>query len=150
MAHTGGIVESIESIDELRQQIAAGGELTSIRIRILTSILKQLKEHKKPLDDWEKTHFSNAIGSLGLNIHASQQPTFAWLRLCLSDLEKAITPALRDPHFHLSDPSMHDVTIVELRDAVKSLIREVNVTARVGLLQAGLQGLRQKRATSEE
>jgi hypothetical protein len=126
----------------MRRQIAEGSDLASIRMRILTTIHQRLKDQRGPLSDWEKTHLSNAIGALGLNIHVSPQPTFAWLRLCLGDLEKVILPQEGDMHYQSPDASMREVTVGQLRDAVESLIRELNGSAHGSALEASLKGYR--------
>jgi hypothetical protein len=101
-------------------------EVRAVRRQIIEVMLDCLAEHKDTLDDWKKTHFSNAIGALGLNIHAVQQPTISWLRLCLADFGKAILPLMqRDRNFRTTDASMRDVTWEQLAGALESLGREL-------------------------
>ena len=100
--------------------------LASIRKQIVDVMLACLEANKHALDDWRKTHFSNAIGALGLNIHSLQQPTNSWLRLCLSDLRKVCwSPTERDPDYRSPDPSMRDVNYEQLLGALDSIGREL-------------------------
>lgn len=89
-------------------------------------MLDCLEANKDALDDWRKTHFSNAMGALALNIHSLQQPTNAWLRLCLVDLGNVCVPLTeRDPDYRSTDPSLHDVTYEQLLGALDSIGREL-------------------------
>jgi hypothetical protein len=117
---------TVEKIQSILKKLETEGNIASVRTEILDLILECLEAKKDTLGDWERTHFSNAIGALGLNIHSVQQPTIAWLRLCLIDLEKAMAPAnQRDPKFRSPDPSMRDVTFEQLMGAVDSIGREL-------------------------
>ena len=103
--------------------------LPVIRLEIIDLMIDCLESIKGPLDEWQKTHFSNAIGALALNIHSLQQPTNAWLRLCLIDFGKAILPMnQRDSDFHSHDASMRDVTKERLVGALDSIGRELAET----------------------
>jgi hypothetical protein len=119
-------MKSASSINAIRQQIATQADVASIRIATLALLRHSLKARKDTLGDWEKAHFSHAITALTLNMHAARQPSYAWLRRCLSDLENAIAPVeLRDPNFHASDSSVRDAKYAHLIDAVTSLEREL-------------------------
>jgi hypothetical protein len=65
-------------------------KLGDIRSSIIRTIRRQLQYRHGALDEWEIVHFTNAITSLALNVDSLQQPTAAWLRLCLVDLETAL------------------------------------------------------------
>jgi hypothetical protein len=117
----------MQRIEAIESQIDDVNNVASVRLQIVELLLTCLHEHKDTLDDWKKTHFSNAIGALGLNIHTLHQPTTAWLRLCLADFKKANLPMdQRDPNFRSSDPSMRDVTYAQLLGAVDALGRELS------------------------
>lgn len=120
----------MQRIEAILAKIDDPRQLTSVRQQILALFLTCLDEHKDKLDDWSKTHFSNAIGALALNIHSLQQPTMSWLRLCLADFKKANLPVdQRDPDFRTSDSSMRDLTYDQLVGAVDSLGRELGKTS---------------------
>jgi hypothetical protein len=75
-------------------------DLTNIpasRVQLVLLIFQNLYRLRNSLDQWEKDHFGNAINSLALNVDSMRQPTNAWLRLCLIDLEKALTP--KEEHY---------------------------------------------------
>jgi hypothetical protein len=70
-------------------------DLTNIpasRVQLVLLIFQNLYRLRYSLDQWEKDHFGVAINWLALNVDSMRQPTNAWLRLCLIDLEKALTP----------------------------------------------------------
>jgi hypothetical protein len=69
-------------------------KVPAIRAAIIDIIRQQLQIRHGALDEWESVHFTNAVTSLALNIEAVHQPTTAWLRLCLVDLESAML----EPH----------------------------------------------------
>jgi hypothetical protein len=101
-------------------------DLKSVRAQIVEMMVAALELHRHALDDWRKTHFSNAIGALSLNIHSLRQPTSSWLRLCLSDLIKAVISAEhRDRGYRTEDPSMRDVSYEQLLSALDSIGREI-------------------------
>jgi hypothetical protein len=66
--------------------------ISAFRIQLVLLIFQNLYPLRDSLDHCEKDHFGNAINSLALNVDSMMQPTNAWLRLCLIDLEKALTP----------------------------------------------------------
>lgn len=113
-------------INQIHARLDDLSQLAAIRRDIVDLLIECLEAHKDALDDWRKTHFSNAIGALALNIHSLQQPTNSWLRLCLADLGKACLPRQeRDPEYRSSDPSMRDVNYERLLDALDSIGREL-------------------------
>ncbi len=115
-----------QQIVSIRSQLGDLANIASVRKQIVDLMVECLEDSKDQLDDWRKTHLSNAIGALGLNIHSLQQPTGSWLNLCLSDLNKVVlSPDQRDPDFRSLDPSMRDVTYEQLLGALDSIGREV-------------------------
>ena len=120
-------MKSASFINAMRQHILTQADVASIRIEILEFLFHSLKERKDSFGEWEKAHFSSAITALTLNIHAARQPTCAWLELCLSDLEKAITPAQsRDPNYRSPGGSVVNARHEQLMDAVICLRREID------------------------
>lgn len=106
-------------------------DVGSIRANILALLQRGLKTQKNTLGDWEKTHFSNAIAALALNIHAAKQPSYMWLQRCLAALEMAMVPMeSRDPAFDVQDSSIGDAKYAHLLDAVHALERELERKAQ--------------------
>jgi hypothetical protein len=87
----------MQPFDSLFLQV---NELTNIpasRVQLVLLIFQNLYRLRNSLDQWEKDHFGVAINWLTLNVDSMRQPTNAWLRLCLIDLEKALTP--KEEHY---------------------------------------------------
>jgi hypothetical protein len=80
----------VTDIKTLRQRVEAQADLKNTRLSIAEWMLCLLAQQDRPLDDLERLHLTQAVDSFSLNVYAVQQPTFAWLRLCLQDLEAAI------------------------------------------------------------
>jgi hypothetical protein len=115
-----------QKLAAIRSQLDDLNRIPSLRRQIVDVMLECLEANKDALDDWRKMHFSNAIGSLALNIRSLQQPTNSWLRLCLADLGKVCLPLTeRDPHYRSTDPSLRDVTYEQLLGALDSVGREL-------------------------
>ena len=68
------------TIDDLSQQLAAGGNLDEIRLRLAELIGTHLRSFNDAdgLGYWEKEHLAQAIAMLALNIRAGSEST-AWL-----------------------------------------------------------------------
>jgi hypothetical protein len=82
----------MQPFDSLFLQVNDLANISAFRIQLVLLIFQNLYPLRDSLDHWEKDHFGNAINSLALNVDSMRQPTTAWLRLCLIDLEKALTP----------------------------------------------------------
>jgi hypothetical protein len=82
----------IQRFDSLFLQVNDLDNIPAFRVQLVLMIFQNLYRLRDSLDDWGKDHFENAINSLALNVDSMRQPTNAWLRLCLIDLEKALTP----------------------------------------------------------
>jgi hypothetical protein len=82
----------MKPFDSLYRQVNDLDNIPAFRVQLVELIFQHLHRLGNALDDWEKDHFGNAIDALGLNVNSKQQPTNVWLRLCLIDLEKALTP----------------------------------------------------------
>jgi hypothetical protein len=82
----------MQIFDALLLRINNLDNISTFRIELILLIFQNLYLLRDSLDDWEKCHFWHAINSLARNVNSVQQPTNAWLRLCLIDLEKALMP----------------------------------------------------------
>jgi hypothetical protein len=82
----------MQAFDSLFLQVNDLANISAFRVQLVLMIFQNLYPLRDSLDHWEKDHFGNAINSLALNVDSMRQPTNAWLRLCLIDLEKALTP----------------------------------------------------------
>lgn len=112
----------MHTIGEIQQQIAENGDLTEIRRAIAELIVHRLQAVKESFGYWEKIHFADAISSLALNVNSLHQPTFAWLRLCLVDLEHALVPAdQRNENYTPRDQRYDAVTYNELMEAIEGV-----------------------------
>jgi hypothetical protein len=118
--------ETMQDIDLIREALADLENLQVVRVAIVDLTLRHLQIAQHSLDDWQKLHFLNAISALALNINSLQQPTVSWLRLCLVDLEKAITPAYqRGNDYAQRNIDLELVTYERLMDALDSVGRQV-------------------------
>jgi hypothetical protein len=116
----------VNPIDTIRRQMTTPADATVIRGQLLDLLFESLKARKDTWGIWERVHFNNAITALTLNFHASDQPSHAWLEVCLTEVEKAITPQqLRDPNYCIPDGSIRKARHEQLMDAVESLRREL-------------------------
>jgi hypothetical protein len=116
----------VDKIRSILEKLETLEDVNPVRGEIVDLIVECLEAKKECFGDWERTHFSNAIGTFGLNIHSAPQPTVAWLRLCLIDLERAVAPVnQQDRNYRSPDPSLRDVTYQQLKGAVNSLEQEL-------------------------
>lgn len=115
-----GLMQSIES---LLQRLDGGDDLKDIRSAVANLTADHLLAMKDSLGYWETTHFANAIAALSLNVNSLRQPTTAWLRLCLVDLEKVLVPPnQRDENSMLRDQHLESLTyeqLMEVLDAIR-------------------------------
>jgi hypothetical protein len=82
----------MQTFDSLLLQVDDLDNISAFRVQLAELIFQNLYQRRDSLDEWEKDHFANAISSLALNVDSVQHSTNAWLRLCLIDLKKALTP----------------------------------------------------------
>ncbi|HEV7619033.1 MAG TPA: hypothetical protein VGO51_13125 [Burkholderiaceae bacterium] len=82
----------MQIFDALLLRINDLDHIPAFRIELVLLIFQNLCLLRDSLDQWEKCYFWHAINSLARNVNSVQQPTTAWLRLCLIDLEKALMP----------------------------------------------------------
>jgi hypothetical protein len=118
--------KQLRGIDAIRMELDDVASLRNTRTDIVDLIWHHLHASQDSLDDWQKVHFLNAISALALNLNSLQQPTASWLRLCLVDLEKAITPAYqRGEHSIPRNIDLELVTYERLMDALDSVGRQI-------------------------
>jgi|GEM_PF-3799614 len=83
----------MESIEQLQRMVSEGADVRLVRRAIVTFLRRCLSRGEGPMDAWTLGHLVNAVGALSLNVNALQQPSSAWLRLCVTDLAQAMLPA---------------------------------------------------------
>ena len=119
----------IDSILALHKQITYRAEVASIRASILALLRDSIDARENILQEKESEHFCNAITALRMNMHATIQPSYLWLQLCLVDLEKAIASTIvHDDDQPAAKSSVGDMQYAKLMNAVAALERELNDT----------------------
>jgi hypothetical protein len=121
----------MQAIDSLLSQLDGETDLDEIRAAIADLIKTKIEAKKASLGYWELAHFTNAIGSLSLNVNSPTQPTYAGLRVCLLDLKKAISPEVRMPSEYdairkLADPISPDLLIESLSLVCQKISAQVS------------------------
>jgi hypothetical protein len=111
----------MQGINKIACELDDGSTPPEIRRAIADLMLAQLQSLRTAPRSWEKVHFANAIAALGMNIHAIQQPTHAWLRLCIVDLKKAIDSTKVHAPYTEQEGNLDAVTIEELIATIESL-----------------------------
>jgi hypothetical protein len=111
----------VQEIDKIACQLDAHSNLQDVRRAIVMLMLDQLYALQTTPRHWGRAHFANAVAALAMNIHGIQQPTNAWLRLCLVDLRKAIDSVQPDTSYTACDRYLDAVTLEELIAAVEAL-----------------------------
>ncbi len=111
------------NIDSILQQIDDDGDHKQIRVAILNLIEHHLQSLKETLGSWEKLCFADAISHLAWNINSSRKyPSTIWLRLSVSDIEKALTPSnLRNENYIPINKHIESLTWDHLMEDVKTL-----------------------------
>jgi hypothetical protein len=118
----------MEPFDSLYRQVNDLDNIPAFRVQLVGLIFQHLHRLGNALDNWEKDHFSDAIVALGLNVNSKQQPTNVWLRLCLIDLEKALTPKeLRNDRNFRPAPSAVDRSYDELVEKLDSINQRIGL-----------------------
>jgi hypothetical protein len=114
-----GLMQKIES---LLQQLDGDYDLKDLRNAISDLIVNHIQALKDSLGYWEKTHFANAIAAFALNMNSLHQPTTAWLRLCLVDLEKVLVPeSQRNESYMLQDEQLESLTYEHLIETIETV-----------------------------
>lgn len=126
MNQISDLIDRLQDIERLNEV----NKIPALRQEIVELIREGLNGFGKKLnDERRKKHFANAISWLSLNAHSLIQPSTAWLRLCLMDLENAITPAtLRSLAESGKNSQISELTYDQLLDALHSVevkIREL-------------------------
>jgi hypothetical protein len=113
-------------IEWIRDALPDLANVPAARSAIVDLLLYHLHAAQHTLDDWQKVHFLNAISALALNVNSLQQPTVSWLRLCLVDLEKAITPQYqRSNDLPPRNIDLELITYERLMEALDSIGRQI-------------------------
>jgi hypothetical protein len=114
-----GLMHKIES---LLQQLDGNCDPKEAKHAVADLIVTNLQAMKDSLGYWETTHFANAIAALSLNMNSLRQPTTAWLRLCLVDLEKVLVPeSQRNENYLLKDKQLESLTYEQLMETLESV-----------------------------
>lgn len=112
----------MQKIEALLQQLDETCDPSGVRDAIADLIVTNLQAMKDSLGYWETAHFANAIAALALNTNALHQPTTAWLRLCLVDLEKVLVPeSQRNENYLLKDKQLESLTYEQLMATIESV-----------------------------
>jgi hypothetical protein len=104
------------TIDEVSRQIADGAHVDEIRLGLGELIGHHLRAFNETgsLGYWEKEHLAHAIATLAMNIRSGRE-SVAWLRLCLTDIMKALVPPeQRDENYTPKDPLVEALTFDQL------------------------------------
>jgi hypothetical protein len=118
----------MQPFDSLFLQVNDLTNISAFRVQLVLLIFQNLYRLRDSLDDWEKDHFGNTINSLALNVDSMRQPTNAWLRLCLLDLEKALTPKEeRNKRYFRPGPDAADRSYEQLVATLDSIGRKVGL-----------------------
>lgn len=126
---------TMSEIDAILSLIDDNADLTEIRLRIADEIIRQLRGKRHALGYWEIAHFTNAIGSLSINLNAPAQPTAAWLKTCVIDLEKAMLPPdARDdayiPRARTAEPLNYEQLMQAIQTVRHNILRHSTANAR--------------------
>jgi hypothetical protein len=112
----------MEETDMLFARLDQNENVDAIRIDIANLIVKYLGEKRDTFGYWEKAHFANAIASLAQNVFSSHQPTTAWLRASLVNVEKALVPPdQRNESYTRRDNQLDALTFDQLVDDIRKL-----------------------------
>lgn len=104
------------------QQLDEGRDIKEVRSAVADLIVHYLHELNGSLGYWEKVYFSYAIAVFSWNANSRNQPTTAWLRLCLVAVEKAMLPAdRRNENFTSRDKQLEAITCEQLVEDINSL-----------------------------
>jgi hypothetical protein len=111
----------VQEIDKIACQLDADSNLQDIRRAIAALMLDQLYALQTTPGHWRRAHFANAVAALAMDIHTIQQPTNAWLRLCLVDLRKAVESVQPNTSDTACDRHLGAMTLEELIATVEEL-----------------------------
>jgi hypothetical protein len=112
---------AVQEIDKIACRLDAHSNLQDIRRAIAALMLDQLYALQTTPTHWRRAHFANAVAALAMDIHAIQQPTNAWLRLCLVDLRKAVESVQPNTSDTACDCHLGAMTLEELIATVEEL-----------------------------
>ncbi len=116
----------METLQFLLRQIDDPNNVLAVRTAIIQLIRQLLNDRQDSLDEWEKAHLTNAINALGVSVEGGDQSQNTWLRLCLADLAKALTPSEQRGDFILDRPvAVESMTHETLMQALESVTRKI-------------------------
>jgi len=116
----------MHSVNAILLQLPNMNKLDAVRWAVVELIREQLHRRRDSLDEWEASHFANAITMLAMNVNALHQPTTAWLRLCLVDLQNALTPDGARPAAPVRDANSAPITFELLMEALDAIVRQLD------------------------
>ena len=112
----------VEGIKNIYDKINNGGDLDEVRNDIISLIKDTLNDFGENINNWQKTFISSAIGDLACNIAQKQKTSDVWLRLCLFNIEKSLTPEdQRDDSTISNIEELDKITYQHLVNAINSL-----------------------------
>lgn len=119
----------MESLQQLRTMLNDDCDVQAVRAAIVRFLRDRLRSQRDTLDAWQAAHYVDAVGALSLNVHAVRQPTTAWLRLCVADLEQAAVPAAERRERAMPDAflQLDWITNAWLDEAVEAIAEEVGL-----------------------
>jgi len=112
----------MDEIDILFMRLDQDQNIDDVRLDIADLIAKCLNEKRDNFGYWEKAHIANAIALLAQNVFSSRQPTTAWLRASLVNLDKALVPPdQRSETYTRRDNQLDSLTFEQLIDDIRKL-----------------------------
>lgn len=107
----------MHTVDAILMQLESGCDLNLVRSAIAELALHHLQRSKECNNINALVHFTNAIGSLTLNVNATRQPITAGLHTALMDLELAIA-AIE------SNETRHDLRVKRAKQITHDMLIE--------------------------
>lgn len=122
-------------IEHLREELEKNPDLKEIRRLIADSIETLVEANRYAMTQEAQAHFTNAVGSLMINITSARQPTKAGLTTSIQDLEQALT-ALNDRRMRAESRAyMELITCDILLDAIKCMREGLPFTGTIAAQQ---------------
>ena len=113
------------AIHKLMCQLNDPSRLMVVRHAIATTMLEHLRTLQAQPRTWNKAHFANAVAAFVMNVNSVQQPTHAWLRLCLVDLRKAVDSIEPGTPYARRNLHLDAVTLEEMITSIEVLNERV-------------------------
>jgi len=122
-------------IEHLFKQVEENHDLTAVRLLIADSIETLVEANRYSMTREAQAHFTNAVGSLVLNITSARQPTKVGLTTSIQDLNQALT-ALNDRGKRYDLRSNTElITCDVLLDAIKTMRETLQLVGAVTVQQ---------------